>query len=208
MTKVLAINGSPRKKGNTASLIGIAFEEFEKAGYKTEMVCIGDEAYIGCQACFNCRKTKDNTCKYTKDSFNKVFGKCLDADIIILGSPVYVGGMTASMKAFIDRACIVSKANGQPLKRKIGASVVAVRRNGGLETFNSLNDFFLISEMIIVGSSYWNQGVGREKGEVMEDEEGIRTIKTLAQNIIWTTNKLTGAEEKSQKGKKQKKGKS
>ena len=208
MTKVLAINGSPRKKGNTTSLINIAFEEFEKAGFETEVVCIGDEAYIGCQACFSCRKTKDNTCKYTKDSFNKVYRKCLDADIIILGSPVYVGGMTASMKAFIERACIVSKANGQPFKRKIGASVVAVRRNGGLETFNSLNDFFLISEMIVVGSSYWNQGVGKEKGEVMDDEEGVRTIRTLAENTIWAINKLGETEEKPLKVKKQKKGKS
>ena len=201
MTKVLAINGSPRKKGNTASLIKVAFDEFEKAGFKTEMVNIGDEAYIGCQACFTCRKTKDNTCKYTKDSFNKVYKKCLDADIIILGSPVYVGGMTASMKAFIDRACIVSKANGQPLKRKIGASVVAVRRNGALETFNSMNNLFTISEMIIVGSSYWNQGIGREKGEVLNDEEGIKTIQTLAENIIWAANKLASKSEPSKKKK-------
>lgn len=204
MTKVLAINGSPRKKGNTASLIRIALDEFEKAGFKTEVECIGDEAYIGCQACFTCRKTKDNTCKYTKDSFNKVYKKCLDADIIILGSPVYVGGMTASMKAFIDRACIVSKANGQPFKRKIGASIVAVRRNGALETFNSLNNLFTLSEMIIVGSSYWNQGVGKEKGEVLNDEEGIRTIKTLAENIIWTANKLSGNPEPIKKKKTKK----
>ncbi len=132
----------------------------------------------------------------------------MDADIIILGSPVYVGGMTASMKAFIERAYIVSKVNGQPFKRKIGASVVAARRNGGLETFNSLNDFFQIAEMIIVGSSYWNHGVGKEKGEVMDDEEGVSTIKTLAENMIWTSNKLSVTDDKPMKIKKQKKGKS
>jgi len=207
MTRVVAINGSPRKKGNTADLIKTAFEEFEKAGYKTEMLHIGDQALIGCQACFDCRKKPDNTCKYKKDVFNQTYAKCLDADIILLGSPVYVGGMTSSMKAFIDRACIVSKANGQPFSRKIGASVVAVRRNGGLETFNSLNDFFLISEMTIVGSSYWNQGVGKDKGEVMEDEEGIRTIRKLAENIIWLRN-LIETQEQEPKTKKPKKNKS
>jgi multimeric flavodoxin WrbA len=205
MTKVLAINGSPRKKGNTAALIDILFEEFNKAGFKTESVNIGGEALIGCQACFTCRKTRDNTCKYNKDSFNKVYGKCLDADVIILGSPVYVGGMTSAMKAFIDRACIVSRANDQPLKRKIGASVVAVRRNGALETFNAMNNFFTISEMIVVGSSYWNQGIGKDKGEVLDDEEGIRTMKTLAENIIWTAGKLETAEKtKLRKAKKKK----
>lgn len=191
MTKVIAINGSPRKKGNTSILIGLAFEEFKTAGFQTELINIGEEAYIGCQACYTCKKTKDNSCKYTKDSFNKVFGKCLEADVIILGSPVYVGSMTASMKAFIDRACIVNRANGQALKRKIGTSIVAVRRNGALTTFNSLNNFFTISQMIIVSSSYWNQGIGREKGEVMEDEEGKKTIRILAENIIWAANKLS-----------------
>ena len=205
MSKVIAINGSPRKNGNTSLLIGVALEEFEKAGFETESINIGGEALIGCQACYTCRKTRDNTCKYNKDSFNKVYRKCLDADIIILGSPVYVGGMTSSMKAFIERACIVSRANDQALKRKIGASIVAVRRNGALETFNALNNFFTISEMIIVGSSYWNQGIGKDKGEVLNDEEGIRTIKTLAENIIWMANKLGGSEEEIKKIKKAKK---
>lgn len=190
MNSVLAINGSPRKNGNTALLLGIVLEELNKAGFNTELVNIGDDVLIGCQACYTCRKTRDNTCKYDNDPFNKVYRKCLGADIILLGSPVYVGGMTSSLKAFIERACIVSRANGQPFKRKIGASIVAVRRNGALETFNSINNFFTISEMIVVGSSYWNQGIGKDKGDVLNDEEGIKTMKTLAENIIWTAGRL------------------
>lgn len=188
--KVLAINGSPRKKGNTAQLMQIALDELEREGIKTEMVRIGDEAWIGCQACFTCRKTLNNKCKYKDDPFNKVWAKCLKADAIILGSPVYVGDMTSAMKAFIERACIVGRANNHALKRKPGAAVVAVRRNGGLETFNAMNNFFTISQMIIVGSSYWNQGVGKDIGDIQDDEEGIQTMKTLGQNMAWLLKKL------------------
>jgi len=191
MPKVLAINGSPRINGNTTSLINIVFEELNRFNIQTEMVQIGYRDFSGCKACYSCREIKNNACIYYHDEFNEVFAQCMEADAIILASPVYVGGMTSQLKAFIDRACLVNRANDQPLKRKIGASIVAVRRNGALETFNAINNFFTISQIMIVSSSYWNQGVGRNPGEVMDDPEGIQTMKTLAENMAWLLEKVS-----------------
>jgi multimeric flavodoxin WrbA len=185
MTKVLAINGSPRINGNTTDLINVVFQELNHYNIETEMVQIGYRDLSGCKACYSCREFKNNSCIYFHDEFNEVFAKCIDADGLILASPVYVGGMTSQLKAFIDRACMVNGANDQPLKRKIGASIVAVRRNGALETFNAINNFFTISQIMIVSSSYWNQGIGRNPGEAMNDQEGIQTMKTLGVNMAW-----------------------
>jgi multimeric flavodoxin WrbA len=191
MPKVLAINGSPRINGNTTALINVVFQELNRCNIETEMVQIGYRDLSGCKACYSCRELKDNACIYYHDEFNEVFAKCTAADGIILASPVYVGGMTAQLKAFIDRACLVNRANDQPLKRKIGASIVAVRRNGALETFNAINNFFTISQIMIVSSSYWNQGIGRNPGEVLDDLEGIQTMKTLGENMAWLLEKVS-----------------
>lgn len=191
MPKVIAINGSPRINGNTTALINMVFEELNLHGVETEMVQIGYRDLSGCKACYSCRELKGNSCIYFHDEFNEVFAKCMEADGLILASPVYVGGMTSQLKAFIDRACMVNGANDYPLKRKIGASVVAVRRNGALETFNAINNFFTVSEIMIVSSSYWNMGIGRNPGEVMDDQEGIRTMKTLGENMAWLLDKVS-----------------
>lgn len=196
MPKIIAINGSPRKKGNTFLLLQTVLDELAKEGIETELINIGAEEFGGCQACYSCKKRADFTCKITRDGFNDLFAKCMQADGIILGSPVYVGGMTSQLKAFIDRACLVNKYNNEPLKRKLGAAVVAVRRNGALETFNAINNFFTLSQMIVVGASYWNQGIGRDKGEVLNDEEGIRTMINLAQNMSWLLHQLNKSQEK------------
>ncbi len=190
MARVLAINGSPRLNGNTTALINVVFEELKIAGIETEMVQIGYQSMSGCKACYACKTMKNNTCIFYDDIFNELFAKCIEADAILLASPVYVGGMTSNLKAFIDRACLVNRANDQPLKRKPGAAIVAVRRNGALETFNAINNFFTISQMLIVGSTYWNQGIGREPGEVLQDHEGIQTMKTLGQNLAWLIEKI------------------
>ncbi len=190
MSKVLAINGSPRLNGNTTALINVVFEELVSAGIETEMVQIGYQDMSGCKACYACKTMKNNTCIFYDDIFNELFAKCIKADALLLASPVYVGGMTSNLKAFIDRACLVNRANDQPLKRKPGAAIVAVRRNGALETFNAINNFFTISQMIIVGSTYWNQGIGREPGEVLQDHEGIQTMKVLGQNLAWLLEKI------------------
>jgi multimeric flavodoxin WrbA len=190
MARVLAINGSPRLNGNTTALINVVFEELKIAGIETEMVQIGYQSMSGCKACYACKTMKSNTCIFYDDIFNELFAKCIEADAILLASPVYVGGMTSNLKAFIDRACLVNRANDQPLKRKPGAAIVAVRRNGALETFNAINNFFTISQMLIVGSTYWNQGIGREPGEVLQDQEGIQTMKVLGQNMAWVIEKV------------------
>jgi multimeric flavodoxin WrbA len=191
MTKVLAINGSPRIGGNTTELINMVFAELNLCGIETEMVQIGYRDFSGCKACYSCREMKNNACIFYHDEFNEVFFKCIEADALILASPVYVGGMTSQLKAFIDRASTVNGANGHPLKRKIGASIVAVRRNGALEAFNAINNFFTVSQIMIVSSSYWNQGIGRNPGEVLNDQEGIQTMKTLGQNIAWLLDKVS-----------------
>ncbi|MCX6223904.1 MAG: flavodoxin family protein [Bacteroidia bacterium] len=191
MAKVLAINGSPRINGNTTSLINIVFQELNQHGIDTEMIQIGYRDLSGCKACYSCRELKNNACIYYHDEFNEVFAKCVEADGIILASPVYVGGMTSQLKAFIDRACLVSRANDHSLKRKIGASIVAVRRNGALQTFHAINTFFTISQIMIVSSSYWNQGIGRNPGDVMDDLEGIQTMKVLGENMAWLLEKVS-----------------
>ncbi|WP_370574808.1 flavodoxin family protein [Methanomethylovorans sp.] len=188
--KVVAFNGSPRKEGNTATLIKYVFEELEKEGIETELVHIGGKRTRGCTACMKCFRNKDMKCIFDDDFVNECIMKMVDADGIILASPTYFTDITTEMKALIDRAGFVSKANGDLFKRKVGASVVAVRRAGSLHAFTTMNNFFTIGQMIIPGSSYWNIGVGGAPGDVQKDEEGIRTMRTLGQNMAWLMKKL------------------
>lgn len=113
-----------------------------------------------------------------------------NADGIIIGSPTYFSNVTSETKALIDRAGMVARANNDMFKRKIGTAVVAVRRAGGIHAFNSINHFFLIGQMIVPGSSYWNIGIGRQIGDVKLDEEGISTMETLGHNIVWLMKKI------------------
>jgi multimeric flavodoxin WrbA len=188
--KVIGFNGSARKNGNTAILIKQVFVELEKAGIQTELVELSGKTIAGCIACRNCFKNKDFRCAQTKDAANEFIAKMREADAIILGSPVYFADVTASMKALMERAGFVARANDDMFRRKPGAAVVAVRRAGAIHTFDSLNHFFTISQMIIVGSSYWNIGIGREIGEVEQDEEGLKTMEVLGQNLAWVMLKL------------------
>lgn len=188
--KVLAINGSPRKKGNTELLLRTVLDELDKAGAKTELVQIGGKKIKGCVACMKCKKEKDARCHKKNDLANELIEKMVKADAIIIGSPVYFSDVTAEVKALIDVAGYALRSAGNPLKRKIGAAVVAVRRAGGMTAFDSINHFFLINEMIVPGSSYWNIGIGREKGDVLNDEEGLKTMKTLGANIAWLLDRI------------------
>jgi multimeric flavodoxin WrbA len=190
--KVVAFNGSARKDGNTAILIKYVFEELEKEGIETEMVQLAGRKIRGCMACYKCFKNKDRRCAVTDDVANECIQKMDAADGIILGSPTYFSGVTAEMKALIDRAGFVARANGDMFKRKVGAAVVAVRRGGEIHAFDSMNHFFLIEQMIVPGSIYWNMGFGREKGEVEKDEEGIKTMRVLGQNMAWVMKKTVG----------------
>jgi multimeric flavodoxin WrbA len=188
--KALAINASARIGGNTAILLRHVTDELEKEGITTEIVQLGGKKINGCIACYNCFKAKNGRCAVNDDIANECIGKMRDADAIILGSPTYFADCTAAMKALIERAGFVARANGDMFKLKVGAAVVAVRRAGAIHAFDSINHFFTITQMLIVGSSYWNIGIGREKGEVEKDEEGLATMSTLGKNIAWVMKKL------------------
>lgn len=188
--KVVGFNGSARKQGNTAIAIKTVFGELEKEGIETELINLAEKKIHGCRACFKCMDDKDKQCAFKDDDANGMITAMLGADGIILGSPVYFSSMSSETKALIDRAGLVAKANDNMLARKVGASVVAVRRAGACTTFMQMNQFFFISEMIVPGSSYWNVGFGREPGKILEDEEGIRTFETLGRNMAWLLKKI------------------
>ena len=188
--KVLGINCSPRKGGNTEILIKEVFKALEKENIKTELFQIGGKRVAGCIACMKCKKKKDGFCHQKNDAINDCIRKMMKADAIIIGSPVYYADITADAKAFLEVAGYALRTAGSPLRRKPGAAVIAVRRAGAIHSFDSINHFFLINEMIIPGSSYWNIGIGREKGEVLKDEEGLKTMKVLGENMAWLLKKI------------------
>lgn len=190
--KVVAFNGSARKNGNTALMINTVFEELEKENIQTEMVQLAGEHPHGCIACYQCFKKKNKKCIVDIDCINSCIQKMDEADGIILGSPTYFADISTEMKALIDRTGMTARANGDLFKRKVGAAVVTQRRGGAIHAFDTMNHFFTIGQMIIVGSSYWNIGVGREKGEVKEDTEGITTMRHLGINMAWALKKLHG----------------
>lgn len=188
--KVVAFNGSARKDGNTAILIRRVLAVLESEGIETELIQLAEQQIRGCTACGVCYKVKNKQCKIANDNVNLYIEKMAQADGIILGSPTYFSMMSSEMKALIDRAGFVGRANGGMFKRKVGAAVVAVRRAGGIPTFDAINHFFLISEMIIPGSSYWNVGIGLNKGDVEKDEEGLKTMEDLGKNMAWLLKQL------------------
>ena len=187
---VVAFNGSPRQEGNTAYLLRKVLEPIEAEGIDTEIVQVGGLNVRGCLACYKCKETQNKKCIIDNDIVNTCIEKMVSADAIILGSPTYFSDMSSEMKALIDRAGFVSYMNGHLLRRKIGAAVVAVRRGGGTNVFDSINKLFLMSEMIVPGSTYWNFGFGFDKGEVAQDEEALLNMKNLGESIAWLIKKL------------------
>lgn len=187
--KVVAFNGSPRRDGNTVIMINHVFRGLEKEGIETELVQLSDKAIHGCIACDRCVKNIDRRCAVKKDAANEYIEKMLGADGIILASPVYFQDVTSEMKALIDRVGYVARNNGRMLKKKVGASVVAVRRSGGVHTLDTMDHFFLAMQIVIVGRAL---GVGREKGDVEKDAEGVNLAKSLGQRMAWVLGKLQG----------------
>jgi multimeric flavodoxin WrbA len=188
--KVVAFNGSAKKEGNTALLIRSVLQVLEAEGIETELIQLAGEHIRGCNACGTCYTTKNKRCVIEDDNVNVHIQKMIEADGIILGSPVYFSMMAPEIKALSDRAFYVARANDDLFKRKIGAAVVAVRRAGGIPTFDAINHYFLISQMIVPGSSYWNVGIGWKKGEVKGDEEGMEIMEELGKNMAWLIKKL------------------
>ena len=183
--KAIAINGSPRKGGNTEILLKKVLEPLIEAGWTTEFIQLGGKPIRGCLACYQCFKKKNSRCGQKDELFDECLEKMIQADAIILGSPTYFSDVTSEMKALLDRAGFVAHANGGLFRRKIGAAVVAVRRGGGTHVFDTINHMFLMSGAIIPGSIYWNLGFGLDKGEVKKDEEGLRNMVDLGQTIAW-----------------------
>lgn len=183
--KVLAINSSARKDGNTAYLIGTVFEKLNKEGIETEMIQLAGSIIEPCKACWACGGKKN--CIHKKDQFQEIYEKMVKADGIILGSPVYTANISANMQAFLERASVVADMNRSEnlLRHKVGAAVTAARRGGALNTLDAMNHFFMLQDMFIVGSSYWPMAYGRMPGEVQEDKEGIETMRNLGRNMAY-----------------------
>jgi multimeric flavodoxin WrbA len=183
--KVVAFNGSPNKNGNTWHAIKMVADELEKEGIATEIIHVGNKAVRGCLACGQCVKKKNEQCIQSEDPVNEWIQLMKEADGILIGSPVHYSAIAGTMKSFLDRAFYVSGVNGSLLRHKVGASVVAVRRSGGIPTFNQLNNFLCYSEMLLPSSNYWNVIHGTRPGEATQDEEGKQIMRTLGKNMAW-----------------------
>ncbi len=188
--KVLAFNGSPRKDGNTHLLLEKALKPVSDVGIQTKLIQIGNTGIKPCNACFACTKQQNKKCVFDDDILNECLSEMLDADAFILGSPSYFSAMTPELKSLIDRAGFVSHANGGLFRHKLGAAVVAQRRGGGTSVLDSINYMFLMSQMFVVGSTYWNFGNGLDKGDVLKDEEALFNMQNLGENIVWLLSKI------------------
>ena len=191
--KVLGISGSPRPGGNTDILVHMALEILAAEGLATEFLSLADRPVKPCMACRGCMQADTIRCVQEDPAFEGILERFEAADGVLIGSPVYFGSATPQTMALLDRVGYVARKHPQLLRRKVGAAIVVARRAGQNFTFAQLNYFFLISEMIVPGSTYWNVAFGREKGEVNSDAEGLATVKTLAQNMAWLMKRLAAA---------------
>ncbi len=182
--KVIGISGSARKDGNTAIIINAVFDEFTKAGIETELIQLADVDIQPCRACFAC--AGKGNCVFKGDGFCNVFSRMVEADGVILGSPVYSADVSSKMKSFLDRGGVVVATNPGLMRHKVGASVAAVRRAGGMTAVDTMNHFMLNKEMLVVGSTYWNMVYGKGIGDVLSDEEGMANMRNLGRNMAWT----------------------
>jgi multimeric flavodoxin WrbA len=183
--KLVAFNGSPKKEGNTYHAIKLVADELIKEGIEVEIIHVGSKSIKGCIACGQCGKNKNEKCVLPGDEVNEWIQKMKAADSIILGSPVHYSSIGATMKAFLDRAFLVAGVNNGMLRHKVGASVVAVRRSGGVTTFDQLNNYINYSEMLMPTSQYWNVIHGSAPGEALKDEEGVQIMRVLGKNMAW-----------------------
>lgn len=183
--KAVAINGSPRKGGNTERLLREVLKPLDASGWETKLIQVGNAKIRGCIACYKCFENRDMRCAVKNDAFNDCMAEMATADAIILGTPTYFTDVSAELKAVIDRSGLVAIANGMAFAGKIGAAVVAVRRGGGTHAYDSINHMYLMSGMIVPGSSYWNLGYGMNPGDVEGDAEGMRNMRHLGQAIDW-----------------------
>lgn len=190
--KVIAINGSPRKDGNTATALKIMSEELGKENIDVEIIHVGSENIRGCNGCFYCAVSENNQCVIKDDPVNEIALKMREADGLILGSPTYYAGISGTMKCFLDR---VFFSSSQYFKYKVGTSVAVVRRAGGVDVTHQLDNFLNLSEMITPPSQYWMIGYGREKGEILQDSEGVQTLRKNARAMAWLLKVVAAGKE-------------
>lgn len=188
--KVIAFNGSPHPDGNTAQAVRIVVQELDKAGIETEIIQLGGKKIFGCLGCRKCAQIKNKQCIRTDDDVNILIDKMLEADGIIIGSPVYTSNVTSEVKALIDRSTFVGKANDFMFRGKVGAPVVVATKAGGTFAYAAINFMFGISQMITIGSIHWNLALGKMPGDILKDEEGVRTFRVLGQNMAWLLKKI------------------
>jgi multimeric flavodoxin WrbA len=188
--KVVALNGSARKDGNTAILINGVLDELKKEGIETELIQMAGKPIQGCIACYKCFKNQNRRCSVEKDMLNEIIAAMEPAEGILLGSPTYFSDVSSGMRAFIERCGFVARANNYMFKGKVGAAVVAVRRAGAIPAFSSMNLFLHYMQMFMPGASYWSIGIGRDPGDVLKDDEGIQTMKSLGQNMAFLLKKI------------------
>lgn len=191
--KVIAVNGSPKANGNTYQSLAAVGKELTNEGIEFEIIHVGDKVIRGCMSCNGCVKNKNERCVLANDEANDYIQKLKEADGILLGSPVHYSGIPGTMKAFLDRAFYVAGANRSLFRHKVGASVVAVRRSGGVATFDALNHYINYSEMIMPASNYWTVIHGTAPGEVEQDGEGQQILRVLGQNMAWLLKALEAA---------------
>ncbi len=190
--KAIAICGSPRENGNTETLLTTCLDVLETEGIGVELIPLRTKTVQGCIACRTCQKTKDKTCAIKDDDFHDIFQVMQQADIIVVGSPVYFGSATPQLMTLLDRAGYVSRANGDLFSRKVGGPITVARRAGQNFTYAQLLYWFMVNDMVVPGSTYWNVAIGRAPGDVNDDTEGIETVQRFAQNLAWLAKKLKG----------------
>jgi multimeric flavodoxin WrbA len=189
--KVIGVCGSPRRRGNSEQLLDVALDVIGAEGIDADKILLAGKQISPCMACLKCREEKDGLCHGRADDLTPTLPAIYGADGLLLATPVYFGAATAEMTAFVDRVGYVSRANGGLLRRKVGAPIVVGRRAGQNFTVAQLNYFFLINEMIVPGARYWPIAFGAGRGEALDDDEGVATIKDLARNVAWLIKQIS-----------------
>ncbi len=186
----IAICGSPRKNGNTEQLLQRCLDKLREFGHGVELIRLADKTVMPCTGCGACRKKQDRRCCLEDDDFHDIFFRMVEADIIVVGSPVYFGSATPETMSLLDRAGYVARGNGNLFSRKLGGPLAVARRAGQNFTYAQLLYWFMIHEMVVPGSSYWNIAIAREPGDVARDEEALTTVDRFAENLAWLAGKL------------------
>ncbi len=190
--KVVAINGSPRANGNTSMALRVMAEELEKQGIAVETIPVGKQDIHGCIACGYCAASEGNRCVFKDDIVNEAAAKMREADGFILASPVYYAGIAGTMKSFLDR---VFYSSSRYFKYKVATSVAVVRRAGGVDVVHQLNNYLQLAQTVMPPSQYWTIAYGRDKGEVLQDGEGMQTLRKNARAMAWVLKSIEAGKE-------------